>query len=222
MKGGASNVAAIDPALASYFTNHRLGRLFPWSLYHRPIDRELRSFLEALPAGASALNIGCGMFLNLPDLPAHVRYVGTDIDPRAVEACRARYGARGDGVRFEVAEPMRLPFRDGEFDAAYATEVIEHTELPEEWLREVMRVVRPGGHVFLTTPNYASVSLNVIESTALEVVARLQGFTRKGIHPFQCTAPTLEALVRAVGGVGPTARVIALGWVIAIDFGVRG
>jgi SAM-dependent methyltransferase len=202
--------------LASYFGNHRLGRVFPWSLYHRPIDHALRDFLGGLSTSARVLNVGCGTFLNLPELPTHVTYTGTDLDPRAVEACRARY----PGVRFETCAPLRLPFDDASFDAAYATEVIEHADRPEEWLREVMRVVRPEGRVFLTTPNYASVSLNVIESTVLEAVARLQGFTRRGIHPQPCTAPILEALVRAVGGVEPRARTIAFDWVIAIEFGV--
>lgn len=209
MSGGAAH--------ASYFTNHRLGRVFPWSLYHKPIDAELRVFLSALPPKAQVLNVGCGTFLNLPDLPDHLQYSGCDIDPRAVESCRARYADRK--LRFEVAQPLTLPFSDDAFDAVYATEVIEHCDYPERWLREVMRVCKPGGKVLLTTPNYASISLQLIEQTALEAIARMQGFTRKGIHPFQCTAPTLEALSRAVGGIDPVARTIAFGWVIALVFG---
>jgi len=209
----------VDPALATYFSNHALGRKFPWSLYHAPIDRELQRFLGALPQGARVLNVGCGMFLNLPDLPSGLRYTGTDIDPRAVEACAATHGARAEFVR---SEPLKLPFESGMFDAAYATEVIEHCDRPEDWLRELIRVVRPGGRILLTTPNYDSTSLKFLEATALEAVARVQGFTRKGIHPFRCTAPTLEALIRAVGGVEPHAEVISMGWVIAVTFGVRG
>jgi SAM-dependent methyltransferase len=210
--------ASTDPTLATYFTNHALGRKFPWRLYHAPIDRELKAFLSGLPQGARVLNVGCGMFLNLPDLPQHVRYTGTDIDPRAVEACAATHAGRG--VEFVRSEPLKLPFADGSFDAAYATEVIEHCDRPEDWLRELIRVVKPGGRILLTTPNYGSFSLKLIEATALEVVARAQGFTRKGIHPFPCTAPTIEALIRAVGGSSPHAQVISFGWVIAVTFDV--
>jgi SAM-dependent methyltransferase len=218
-------VSASPPhAFASYFRNHRLGRRFPWSLYHQPIDASLRAFLGALSAEARVLNVGCGMFLNLPDLPRQLRYVGTDLDPRAVEACRAHYAAHpipgAPALELAQAGEESLPFADASFDAAYATEVIEHCARPEVWLREVMRVVRPGGRVLLTTPNYASVSLNVIESTALEVVARAQGFTRRGIHPIPFTAPALAALVRAVGGKEPNARTTSFGWVVIVEFGV--
>lgn len=213
-------MSEMDPALATYFSNHALGRKFPWSLYHQPIDRALQQFLGGLRRDAKVLNVGCGMFLNLPDLPQHVKYTGTDIDPRAVEACAQTHAGRG--VEFVRSEPLKLPFADGAFDAAYATEVIEHCDRPEDWLRELIRVVRPGGKILLTTPNYDSTALKFLEATALEAVARVQGFTRKGIHPFRCTGPTIEALIRAVGGVDPHAEIISMGWVIAVTFGVKG
>lgn len=203
-----------DEAHATYFANHRLGRRFPWSLYHRPIDAALSAFLAPLPRDAVVLNVGCGIFANLDDLPPHVRYVGTDIDPAAVEAARSAHPT----LRVERAQPLSLPFADREFDALFATEVIEHCLLPERWLREVMRVLKPGSRALLTTPNYGSMSLKAIESTALELIARAQGFTRDGIHPLPFTAPALEALIRAVGGVEARTRTVARGWVIVAEF----
>jgi SAM-dependent methyltransferase len=197
---------------ASYFSNHALGRRWPWSLYHRPIDRAIRDFLAPLPAGARVLNVGCGMFLNLPELPQHLSYTGVDVDPRAAAEVHRRFG-----IETAVTAPEHLPFPDHTFDATFASEVIEHCAYPERWLADVLRVTRPGGRVLITTPNYGSMSLKVIESTALEVVARLQGFTRRNIHPFPCTAPSLEALARAVGAVEPRARVLSHGWVIVAE-----
>lgn len=181
-------------------------------MYHRPIDDNLRAFLAPLPEGARVLNVGCGRFLNLPDLPKHLRYTGVDVDPRAAEDVHERFG-----IETAVTSPERLPFDDATFDATYATEVIEHCEYPERWLRDLLRVTKPGGRVLITTPNYGSVSLKLIESTALELIARLQGFSRHGIHPFPCTAPSIEALARAVGAVEPRAKVISHGWVIAAE-----
>jgi SAM-dependent methyltransferase len=45
-----------------------------------------------------------------------------------------------------------MPFRDGEFDSAFATEVLEHCPEPEVFLREVHRVLKPGGVFFFTVP----------------------------------------------------------------------
>lgn len=52
----------------------------------------------------------------------------------------------------DANEPMTL-FEDGEFDGAVALEVIEHLTEAEGFLSEVHRILRPGGHLFLSTPN---------------------------------------------------------------------
>ena len=50
----------------------------------------------------------------------------------------------------------KLPFADGEFDAMVSVEGIEHLENPSFFLRECARIVKPGGLVFLSTPNVDS------------------------------------------------------------------
>ena len=47
----------------------------------------------------------------------------------------------------------KLPFGDQEVDVLYSSEVIEHIPEPEVMLREIQRVLRPNGHLLLTTPN---------------------------------------------------------------------
>jgi SAM-dependent methyltransferase len=47
----------------------------------------------------------------------------------------------------------RLPYSDGEFDAAVATELIEHIENPWFLIREMHRIIRPGGVAVISTPN---------------------------------------------------------------------
>jgi SAM-dependent methyltransferase len=54
-----------------------------------------------------------------------------------------------------------LPFPDGSFDAAVSIEVIEHVEDQLAFLREIVRVVKPGGTVVVTTPNVLSMASRV-------------------------------------------------------------
>lgn len=51
-----------------------------------------------------------------------------------------------------VADVTRIPFRDGAFDSALCTEVLEHLPEPGHCLEEIRRVVKPGGPVFFTVP----------------------------------------------------------------------
>lgn len=57
-------------------------------------------------------------------------------------------------VKLDLREP--LPFADGSFDAMFCVEAIEHMENPYHLMRELARVIRPGGRLFLTTPNVMS------------------------------------------------------------------
>jgi len=67
-------------------------------------------------------------------------YTGLDISATA----RAKYHKR-----FVQADAREMPFRDGEFDAAWTIWVLEHVPNPEQALREIRRVLKPGGLLYL-------------------------------------------------------------------------
>ncbi len=199
-----------------YFTNHSLKLKFPWSLYHRPIVDALSSAIQASP-GPRVLNIGSGPFFELQSIDRRGRefeFTICDIDPRAVELAREIHGSAI--TRSDVLEPdAPLPYQDGAFDLVVSMDVVEHVPHPLPWLEEAVRVIAPGGTLFLTTPNYESKSLRAIESTALEAIARVQGFSRKDLHPSKMTRRRLEDLLRKAGAGDTTIQRIALGWVLA-------
>ncbi|HET8627867.1 MAG TPA: methyltransferase domain-containing protein [Thermomicrobiales bacterium] len=107
----------------------------------------------ALAPGETVLEVGCGTGVFLPLLGHTVgptgRVVGLDHAPTFVAEARARVAAQGlDGhVTVEEGDAYRLPFPDASFDAAHCERVLMHLADPTAALREMRRVVRPGGRV---------------------------------------------------------------------------
>lgn len=58
-----------------------------------------------------------------------------------------------DRIRFITREPYTLPFADDEFDVVLSTSVLEHAQNTEECLREIARVLKPGGVSMHLVPN---------------------------------------------------------------------
>jgi 2-polyprenyl-6-hydroxyphenyl methylase/3-demethylubiquinone-9 3-methyltransferase len=104
-----------------------------------------------LPSGARALDIGCGTGPFTLLTQAHgFEVVSVDLGPRLLRVARSK------GARHPVAaDALRLPFRDGGFDAVVTSECIEHTVDPRLAVAEALRVLRPGGVLALTCPNRA-------------------------------------------------------------------
>lgn len=199
-----------------YFANHRHKLKFPWSLYHRPIVSALEAAFGS-SLGPEVLNVGSGPFFELEEVDASERRITVcDIDPRAVELAQKLHGERLAGADVLVAGAP-LPYTDARFDLVVSMDVIEHLEegalLP--WVRELYRVLAPGGLLFLTTPNYASKGLVAIEQTALELVARRNGFSRKDLHPSKFTPARLERLLADAEFTRLDVAPIAFGWVLA-------
>ena len=55
-----------------------------------------------------------------------------------------------------------LPFPDGDFSLVFAVEVLEHLESPRAFLREIFRVLKPGGLAVITTPNITSLPSRIL------------------------------------------------------------
>jgi SAM-dependent methyltransferase len=97
------------------------------------------------PPGTRLLDVGCGDAW----LADHFEsYTGVDVSAEAVEAARSR---GREVLRIEPGEP--LPFEDASFDGVVLKDVLEHVEDPVALVREVRRLLRPGGRVFASSPD---------------------------------------------------------------------
>ena len=120
--------------------------------YDAALDRATRAArkhsLSALPAEPSrVLLAGVGTGLDLPHLPRQHRYVGLDL----TEAMLRRALPRVPGIDFAPlrGDAQRLPLADGSFDAAVLHLILAVVPEPRLCLREIERVVRPGGSVLV-------------------------------------------------------------------------
>ncbi|MFJ6657534.1 class I SAM-dependent methyltransferase [Streptomyces sp. NPDC091377] len=108
----------------------------------------------ALHEGDRVLDAGCGTGRALPSLRAAVGpsgvVVGADLTPAMLEAA-VRAGRDEDG-QLVLTDVSALPLRSGSLDAVFAAGLIAHLPRPAENLRELARVVRPGGLLALFHP----------------------------------------------------------------------
>ncbi|RZB20914.1 methyltransferase domain-containing protein [Streptomyces sp. F001] len=107
-----------------------------------------------LHEGDRVLDAGCGTGRALPPLRAAVGpsgvVLGADLTPAMLEAA-VRAGRDRDG-RLLLADVAALPLRARSLDAVFAAGLIAHLPDPAENLRELARVVRPGGRLALFHP----------------------------------------------------------------------
>ncbi|MET7610595.1 class I SAM-dependent methyltransferase [Streptomyces seoulensis] len=107
-----------------------------------------------LDAGDRVLDAGCGTGRALPPLRAAVgpsgTVIGADLTPAMLEA--ASHAGRGRAGTLLLADVTALPLRTETLDAVFAAGLTAHLPEPGENLRELARVVRPGGTLALFHP----------------------------------------------------------------------
>ena len=102
----------------------------------------------------------------------------------------------------------RLPFAGSSFDLIVCVWVLEHLEEPQATLREVRRVLRPGGHFLFLTPNLRNplMLLNrlgkALPRLQRRLVPRLYGREEADTFPVQYRANTVRALRELAGACG--------------------
>jgi 2-polyprenyl-3-methyl-5-hydroxy-6-metoxy-1,4-benzoquinol methylase len=114
-------------------------------------------FLPELPTGGSYLEVGPGHGLFLyfaAQTPALARLEAWDVSPSSIAETKAALATLGVGREIEIVEQDVLSAvpREGEFDGAVISEVLEHLERPDRALQTLHSALRSGGRIFINAP----------------------------------------------------------------------
>jgi SAM-dependent methyltransferase len=100
------------------------------------------------------LDAGCGDGKNLAFLSEEGFFpIGVDVSPHALAKCKSFMEERGNHERYFLLAPTKLfdmPIPDEALGAAICIDVLGHNEAPQRILREIWRVLRPGGYLYTT------------------------------------------------------------------------
>lgn len=96
--------------------------------------------------GERLLEIGCGMGTDLLQFArGGAQVTGVDLTPRSIEISRQHFAVYGERADFVLTDGEQLPFADESFDVVYSNGVLHHTPDTAGAVKEVHRVLRPGG-----------------------------------------------------------------------------
>jgi ubiquinone/menaquinone biosynthesis C-methylase UbiE len=163
--------ASVEEETSSHYGS--LFREFDNAHYYDEAARLLRERLErngfdmSYPRGRTALDVGCGggrYTVALRRLGfAHV--TGIDFSTEGIVDSKQRLCASGiQGVSFQQANALSLPFRNDYFDFVFCNGLLHHTVDMPKGVRELVRVLKPGGRGFLyVIENPGGIFWDVIE-----------------------------------------------------------
>jgi SAM-dependent methyltransferase len=143
----ASYEAAVERAISFSGADHQF---FIEAKAERLLELAARRI--GSPERLNALDVGCGAGLTDRFLTGRFGdLAGTDVSQTLLQSARAE----NPSVRYELAEPERLPFADASFDLSFAICVLHHVEVPDRarFVTEMRRVTRPGGLVVVFEHN---------------------------------------------------------------------
>ena len=156
--------------------------------------------LEALRlrSGERVLEVGCGggfyAFEAAQCVGPSGRVCALDVSADQIAAAKVRCGEL-TWVECQIGEASALPYGDAEFDALYGVQVFEYVAKVDDALREIRRVLRPGGRVVILATNWSSLVWHSDQPARMQRV--LAAFTAHA--PLPDLPAILPARLRTVG-----------------------
>lgn len=148
----------MGPCMVEYEYTHGHHEKVVAAHARRRAENSAAFLLPYLDASSSVLDVGCGPGSITLDLAAHVsRVEGIDVAEGVIATAEASRAMAGIGnVAFRCGDVARLPYEDATFDVVYAHQVLQHLSDPVSALREMRRVLKPGGIAAVRDADYGT------------------------------------------------------------------
>jgi 2-polyprenyl-3-methyl-5-hydroxy-6-metoxy-1,4-benzoquinol methylase len=158
-------------------------------------DAVLRQVTAHIPLRGTVIDLGAGPgYLVEKLLARNVATIAVDASEASVSALRSKFNGRPHFLG-AMLNTERVPVGDATADAVFLIETLEHltTDVADALLREVRRMLKPGGHVIATTPNEEDLAKGeIICPNCACVFHRIQ-------HMRSLSTGSVEASMRAAG-----------------------
>ncbi len=141
--------------------------------------------------GGVAADLGAGTgFLTEGLLARGVRVIAVDQSPAMLAALQRKFPA----ADCRIGEAENLPIADGTLDYALANMYLHHVETPSQAIREMVRILKPGGRLVIT-----DLDAHHFDFLRVEQHDRWMGFAREDVRAWLVDAGLVEATVDCVG-----------------------
>lgn len=162
--------------------------------YKSETNKRLKVVFEELLNGINIknkkfLDAGCGLgYFSKVAVSKNASVTGIDIGDKLIDKCIKAVRE----ANFIEGAVTQIPFKDKFFDIVLCTEVIEHVEEPIKAVRELFRVVKPGGYIIITTPN--KIYKPLFDMLSFSKIRRYQG-NENWMYPW-----SLRKIIKDEGG----------------------
>lgn len=174
----------------TYFRFNRAGFLRRWAHRVRKCTRQLRDCLVVTPNAKVALDVGCSAGYVLAAAQGlGLQPIGVDISTFAVELCREK------GFRAELGSVSKVPLPDASVDIITLKHTLEHVPDPMDGLRELLRVLTPGGSLLVVVPDADKWKIALMPRLGRDLRPELRGWQ----HHVYFSAKTLALALERAG-----------------------
>ena len=149
-----------------FLAEHGAGEIWNWESPAGKLRwaRRVNMLSKHLAPGMRVLELGCGTGYFTRELArSGAEIVALDVSPELLEIARANCSA--PNVRYEIQNAYDLSYSDAVFESVVGSSVLHHLEI-QDALREIYRVLRPGGTICFTEPNMLNPQIAIQKNVA--------------------------------------------------------